>query len=161
MAISLSFSVNDLLKALGASKAEDIAQGGLDGAECWFEYLTQQDDRVRPSHAALHGTRWRADDPDAPTPPLDYGCRCFIRYIAAPGSDAAEVLPEASGDLSNRTDAYGQYLDREHDGWRTIAKAASGMRATSRFQFILGELQDDGMSLTLAREIAGMILAII
>ena len=32
------------------------------------------DDRVRPSHAALHGTVWRLDDPRAPIPPMDFGC---------------------------------------------------------------------------------------
>jgi hypothetical protein len=40
----------------------------------WFRYVTQQDGAVRPAHAKLHGTIWRLDDPNAPIPPLDYGC---------------------------------------------------------------------------------------
>lgn len=51
-----------------------IEQGGFSGDEVWVEFLTQRDNRVRPAHAALHGTFWRVDDPLAPTPPLDYGC---------------------------------------------------------------------------------------
>lgn len=45
-------------------------------------YMTQHDERVRPSHAALHATEWRPLDPNAPIPPLDWGCRCFLVYRA-------------------------------------------------------------------------------
>ncbi len=160
MGINISFSVKELTDALSEKELSSISEGGLDGNEVWYEYLTQDDDRVRASHAALHGTRWRADDPDAPTPPLDYNCRCFIRYIAAPESNAAEVLPEASGELSNRSDAYSQYLTDHLDEWRRIAKAASGMPPIKKYQFILAELADEGLSAADCREYAAMILAI-
>ncbi len=158
MGISLSFNVAELTKAIGQIAAEAIADGGLDGKETWYEYLTQEDDRVRPSHAALHGTRWRADDPDAPTPPLDYGCRCFIRYIAAPNSNAAEILPEAAGPLSNRADAYSKYLNEHVSEWEKIAGEAKKIAPANRYQFILAELQDVGYTLTDSREYAAMIL---
>ncbi len=160
MAIKLSFDLAELKAALTAKELESISEGGLDGAETWYEYLTQEDDRVRPSHAALHGTRWRADDPEAPTPPLDWGCRCFIRYIAAPGSNAAEILPEALGGLSSRSAAYEQYLDDHLDNWKSIYKAASGMPSTKKYQFLVESLTDEGMSASDAREFASMILAV-
>ncbi len=160
MGISISFDLASLKKALTDVEAEEISAGGLDGADVWYEYLTQEDDRVRPSHAALHGTRWKADDPNAPTPPLDYGCRCFIRYIAAPDSNAAEVLPEAKGELSNRSDAYETYLDDNVDDWKPIAKEAKQMRPVDRLQFIVESLIDAGAGAH-ARDIAFMILSVL
>ncbi len=160
MGISISFNVAELKAALSDKQLSSIANGGLDGREVWYEYLTQDDNRVRPSHAALHGTRWKADDPDAPTPPLDYGCRCFIRYIAKPNTDAAQILPEAAGELSTRTDAYSQYLTDHLDDWKRIYKAAQGMPPLKKYQFLLVELADEGLSPTDCREYASMLLAI-
>jgi len=45
-------------------------------------FMTQADERVRPEHAALHGTVWKLDDPNRPVPPLGYGCRCYEEYRA-------------------------------------------------------------------------------
>jgi hypothetical protein len=70
-------------------------EGVLLDSSVWFRYVTQEDGRVRPEHRALHGKIFRFDDPNAPIPPLDYGCRCGIEYVAQPGSAAAEILPEA------------------------------------------------------------------
>jgi len=44
----------------------------------WWEYVTVQDSGVRPTHAALHGRIFRADDPfwDSYDPPWEWGCRC-------------------------------------------------------------------------------------
>ncbi len=162
MAISLSFSVKDLTAALSKEEAEAVASGGLDGNEVWYEYLTQADDRVRPSHAALHGTRWRVDDPDAPTPPLDYGCRCFIRYIAAPESVASKILPEAGGDLSNRSDAFKSWLNENATGWGKIAQEAKKLRPGDRLEHIVDSLVDEDIaSPSLARDVAFMILSAI
>ncbi len=160
MAISLSFNVSELKAALSDKQLSSIAGGGLDGNEVWYEYLTQEDDRVRPSHAALHGTRWRADDPEAPTPPLDYGCRCFIRYIAKPNTDAAEILPEADGGLSTRSEAYSQFLTDNLDDWRKIYNEAKYIPPIKRYQFLLAELADAGLSASDSKEYAAMIMAI-
>jgi hypothetical protein len=161
VAISLSFSVKELLAGLSKQEAETVAAGGLDGSEVWYEYLTQADDRVRPSHAALHGTRWRADDPNAPTPPLDYGCRCFIRYIAAPNSVAAEVLPEADGPLSNMKAAFTQWLDGNVDGWKAIRTEAKKLNKADQLQFIIDELvESEAANTSTARDVAFMILSV-
>ncbi len=51
-----------------------------------YDWLTSQDERVRPSHAALNGTRQRWDrPPSVGHPGADIQCRC----VAIP------VIPEA------------------------------------------------------------------
>jgi len=159
--IKVSFRVGDLVQDLSKQELGELSEGALDGDHVWYEYLTQEDDRVRPSHAALHGTRWRADDPSAPTPPTDYGCRCFIRYIAAPESLASKVLPEASGALSNRNDSFKLWLNDNTDGWKNIAKAAKQLRPVDRLEFIREELIDGGVASSLARDQAFMIMSVI
>jgi hypothetical protein len=81
-------SSNDLQKSLTAGENAALAGGQL-GSDVWYEYLTQDDDKVRPSHAALHGTVWHAGDPNAPMPPIDYGC--FL-----PGTRISGVIDGAS-----------------------------------------------------------------
>lgn len=54
-----------------------------------FIYLTQLDNRVRPYHASLHGFTALKSDPvwaNGLTPPLDYGCRCYLQETNAPVS---------------------------------------------------------------------------
>lgn len=47
----------------------------------YWMYVTAGDSNVRDTHAAMHGTLWRADDPiwDVWYPPNGYGCRCHVR----------------------------------------------------------------------------------
>lgn len=48
-------------------------------SEIWgYEYLTVGDERVRPAHAALHGTRYAKDNPRLRIiwPPAGFNCRC-------------------------------------------------------------------------------------
>lgn len=46
-----------------------------------LQYLTMEDERVRPGHAALNGIVLPKDDPfwETHTPPWDWGCRCSVR----------------------------------------------------------------------------------
>lgn len=47
--------------------------------ETWLTYMTQQDERVRESHAALEGeTYQKSDFPAELIPPIDFGCRCYL-----------------------------------------------------------------------------------
>lgn len=70
-----------------------------------WEYVTVGDDRVRPTHAALDGTRKPKDDPFwvRHTPPIDYGCRCSTLEIykdeadLASDSGAVDALPPDEG----------------------------------------------------------------
>ena len=58
----------------------------------YWKYLTLGDERVRESHAALHGLILPADDPFWKThyPPWDWGCRC--RVIAVTEGEYQETV---------------------------------------------------------------------
>lgn len=101
MAEELVISVDDLLGALTARDRQALASGAA-SEEVWYQFVTMEDDRVRPSHAALHGTVWRSGDPSAPVPPLDYGCRCILRPVSPigrkiPGLPKAPSKPLPTG----------------------------------------------------------------
>ena len=55
----------------------------LDADTTHLQYLTMEDARVRPAHAALDGVILPKDDPfwETHTPPWDWGCRCRIRPL--------------------------------------------------------------------------------
>lgn len=47
--------------------------------EPYWQFVTAEDERVRPTHLALHGMIFRKDDADARRylPPLGFNCRCL------------------------------------------------------------------------------------
>ena len=93
----------------------------------------EPDDRVRPSHAALHGTVWRIDDPAAPLPPINWGCRCRLRLVARPRSVASNVLPVAPDrPLSDPRPTIRAWLDGNIEGWEKVAKALRDVPAAER-----------------------------
>ena len=49
----------------------------------YFQYLSMDDDRVRPSHRAMSGRVYRHDDPiwDTHYPPNGFNCRCTVRAL--------------------------------------------------------------------------------
>jgi len=113
MPLDLSIGIEDLLAAMTPAEQTALARGALDPREVWYEFVTLEDDRVRPSHRALHGTVWRAGDPNAPVPPLAHGCRCTLRYVAPPGSQAARkgLLPPSPQPTTDTVPAvYAEYL---------------------------------------------------
>lgn len=125
-------SSNDLQKSLTPGENAALAGGQLDGSDVWYEYLTQEDDKVRPTHAALHGTVWHAGDPNAPMPPIDYGCRCFIKYVARPGSEAAQHLPPARSEPTTQAEAWGAFMDKNVPGWSGMLQAVEKLPAGDR-----------------------------
>lgn len=60
-----------------------------------YEYTTVGDDRVRPSHAAMDGTRAAKDDPLWQTwfPPCGYNCRCTALEIYKGDPGATQDVP--------------------------------------------------------------------
>lgn len=72
----------------------------------YWKYLTMGDERVRESHAKLHGLILRADDPfwKDHFPPWDWGCRCQVvpvtedeyREAVGAGRIAGQMAPTYS-----------------------------------------------------------------
>lgn len=84
----------------GEIAAATAAGGALDPDQVMIQFVcttgdgghdpdVEPDERVRPHHAALHGTTWRLDDMSAPIAPLDFGC--FL-----PGTEVEGVFDSAS-----------------------------------------------------------------
>lgn len=117
------------------------------------------DDRVRPSHAALHGTVWRLDDPRAPIPPLAENCRCTLIHVAAtgkPGAIARQILPTAPANPEAIPGLpYKDWLNDNAPGWESIADVMSRgnpAEATAR-----GFLESKRLGLPDGREIVRMV----
>ncbi len=105
------------------------------------------DDKVRPSHAALHGRLFTLDT--APIPPLSYNCRCAIRYLAVPKTDAAKVLDTAPIKEKPETSvvpAFKEYLDDAHPKWREVAQAAAKAQPPERIIKANEKASDLGMT---------------
>ena len=60
-----------------------------------YVYTTVGDDRVRPSHAAMDGTRAAKDDPIWQTwfPPCGYACRCTASEVYKDQPEAVSDIP--------------------------------------------------------------------
>ncbi len=60
-----------------------------------YEYSTVGDDRVRPTHAAMDGTRAAKNDPvwDTWFPPCGYNCRCTALEIYQGDDNASHDVP--------------------------------------------------------------------
>lgn len=140
-----------------AAQAASAENGALDQGQVYWQFLCttdggghdpdgEPDDRVRPEHAALHGTVWRLDDPFAPVPPCDWGCRCAMRHCAPPGTIAArvtqtpvEAIPATLGDH------YAAWLTKHRPGWEVIAKAAKAVPAVKRIEVATALCKAAGM----------------
>ena len=160
----------DLDAALDPEERAAVAVGAFDGGDVWYEFQTREDDKVRPAHAALDGSVWRVGDPNAPVPPLDYGCRCSIRYVARPGSEAAKVLPPAPGVPTTHASLLAKYLaDRLRVTQAGVGKVADSLAnvseadrlgvATLRVQTQLAKIKEPS-GLGEARPLARMLLQI-
>ncbi len=88
----------------------------------YLQYISIQDARTRPSHAALHGLVFRHDDPfwDSHAPPNGWNCRCRIRALSerdikrrnlpvSQGKDHLQKINQVAG-VNKRT---GEVIHRE------------------------------------------------
>jgi SPP1 gp7 family putative phage head morphogenesis protein len=66
--------------AYGAGRYEAYSDPAVDEILWGYEYTTAGDDRVRPSHEAMDGVRFRKDDPRLNQwwPPNGWNCRCQL-----------------------------------------------------------------------------------
>ena len=157
-----------IFAGLPAEDTQAVADRGgpLDADQVYFQFVCSTgggahdpngapDDRVRPEHAALHGTVWRLDDPGAPIPPLSYGCRCAMRYVAKPNTPAAHVLDEAPAapETSQKAPAR-RYLEEHAPEWQQVAKAAADAPPAQA----VATSYDTAKSLGYSRDIARMAL---
>ncbi len=102
------------------------------------------DDRVRPSHAAFHGRIFEMGE--APVPPLDYGCRCAIRYMARPKTQAAKVLSESTDeDAITPVLATKDWLEDNVKDWRHAAEEAKGQPAIKTMTIVREALKTMGV----------------
>ena len=167
--ISLSFSIDDL--ELRPDQLDAAAErGALDAEQVFFQYICtteggghdpeeEPDEKVRDSHRALHGTVWRIDDPLAPVPPIGFGCRCGMRYVGAPGSDAAAVLGDpAPEDPTTLALAFGKWLGANVVKWKKYADLAKDKPPADRLGAVYLALKEDGVGGD-GREIARMIVS--
>jgi len=65
------------------------------GTWAYYEYVTIDDDRVRPAHAAMHGVRRPVTDPIWKTwwPPNGYNCRCTVIAISKVEASEDRIKP--------------------------------------------------------------------
>jgi len=63
---------------------QELALADGPGARPWWQYVAVRDSRTRPTHGALHGRVWRADDPiwNHLYPPNGWNCRCRVRALS-------------------------------------------------------------------------------
>jgi SPP1 gp7 family putative phage head morphogenesis protein len=64
----------------------------------YWQYITMNDERVRPAHAALHGKVFRSTDPiwRIIYPPSDWSCRCVVRNFTKKESRRLKLNVESS-----------------------------------------------------------------
>jgi hypothetical protein len=161
--------LSDLFKSVvaDAAKAVDAAGGAL-GDDVYVQFIcstengfdpdSPPDDRVRASHAAFHGQIFRLAD--APVPPLDYGCRCAIRYVAKPDTKAAEVLDEtASEDPTTPIEATEAWLEEFVPQWRTLSRSAAA--ATKKEAITSATLKAKELGISDPRMIAEMVVDVL
>lgn len=159
MGIDVTFLLDPIASGLDITPERQAAleTGGLDEDQVYYQYHTQHDGRVRPSHRALDGTVWRLGDVFAPVPPIDYGCRCYMSYVAKPGTIAARVLPESTAEPTTKAEAFAKHLTETMPDWESLAREAMAKPQQLRFSFLTESLKDEyGMSD--ARDLAAMIL---
>lgn len=142
MSIAINFSVSDLI--LSAEQAASAELGVLDAEQVYFQFICQTtdgghdpdgvpDDKVRPTHAALHGTVWRIDDPYAPIPPIDWGCRCAGRHVGKPESLAEKVFNAAAKTEPQPIGLhFGNWLDKAVPNWQRALDATKKVHPIDR-----------------------------
>lgn len=100
----------------------------------YWQYLTKDDGRVRPAHAALHEKVFRFDDPfwDHFYPPNGFRCRCRVKALSEKNiKDKNLEVDSAEGKLLNverrlgdKTYINTQYRVHTKDGYQNITPDA-------------------------------------
>lgn len=104
-----------------AIKWQDIEE--RKGALPMLRYVTARDERVRDSHALLHGATYPVDDPfwDKYYPPNGYNCRCTTQQVAGPQRDAAGIPDDVPAPLQDNPGKSGRLFSRRHPYFQEAA----------------------------------------
>ncbi len=128
MPVDISEMISVLVNSVKAATTETLSDDVLVQFVCQtgedeHDPDAEPDDAVRPSHAAFHGCIFSMSE--APVPPLDYGCRCAIRYVAAKDTPASDVLSdEATEEPTTPAAATKAWLQENAKGYETLLKIA-------------------------------------
>jgi hypothetical protein len=159
--IEVSFDV-------GLTEDQKALEGPLDPDQVFYQYVCQTtdgghdpegtpDERVRPSHAALHGLVFRLDDPTAPIPPIDFGCRCAMAYVGKPDSLASRIFgAEAPTAPTTRPVAFAGWLATTVPDLSAVVRAVIAAPPASRLAVAWDELTAQGVRE--ARDVARMVV---
>lgn len=81
-----------------------------------LRYVTATDERVRDSHALLHGATYPVDDPfwDNYYPPNGYNCRCTVQQVVGPEREAAGIPEDIPNALKDNPGKSGRLFTRKH-----------------------------------------------
>lgn len=99
----------------------------------FWEYIAVMDVRTRPSHAALNGQVFRADDPfwSSFYPPIDWRCRCRVRaHDDANLKELGLNVDSSKGKMGSREVGVGSDNDTATVATYRTIDPASGRRIT-------------------------------
>lgn len=108
----------DQVQHLIAGRYKQQAELAASGSRPYWQYLAIRDNRTRPSHSALHGRVWRADDPiwNSLYPPNGWNCRCRVRALSDRRLEQEGLKAENSaGQLVTREVSAGKLPDGTPD----------------------------------------------
>lgn len=108
----------DQVQHLIAGRYKQQAELAASGSRPYWQYLAIRDNRTRPSHSALHGRVWRADDPiwNSLYPPNGWNCRCRVRALSDRRLEKEGLKAENSaGQLVTREVSAGKLPDGTPD----------------------------------------------
>lgn len=150
----IRLSKDDKAELAGGVLSDDVYVQFVCTTESGHDPSEPPDERVRPSHAAFHGKVFRLGD--APVPPLDYGCRCAIRYVAAPNSAAAELIDTAPSEPTTPAEATEDWLIDNVPELDTLKRSAAAAKTKDALSTVTVKAKKIGVAEP--RSIAQMVI---
>lgn len=151
---SIGLSASQKKDLSGGTLSEDVYVQFICSTENGYDPESDPDDRVRPSHSAFHGRVFKLRD--APVPPLDYGCRCCVRYVAAPGTAAGKMITEADSEPVTPAEATSDWLKKNVPEFETLKKSAAASTKRDALSVVATRAKKIGVAEP--RSIASMII---
>ena len=109
-------------EALNAGRKAMFDNPDLEDFVPYLRYVAILDDRVRPTHAVMHGKIFKRDNPDIDNfPPSGYSCRCL--FVPVTKFEVAELIKSGEGiEISTKDDFPEGFPDK---GFNTYTKSLS------------------------------------